>query len=487
MGQFQRFGLIVLITAGASLCSTAGVSLTIVAPAAGQTLVSGYETLVQVSVDEPSGGSARCAKSDVELHVTAQSGLSHLVLSRLVESEPVPENVLRASIVVPKPGVWELTAELFCSVSHMVEPQAIDSLSKLMTVFSPSEEAKAAHPTLKPALEQLRAGQLVEASKNLDAAMEAILIARKYWGVDQAYGDFFEAIRMMRENVGMDLYHMSQARIATTSIAVLAVPDAGPSCTTMEGCPDLLRKTGRRHRPGFGDTTWMLTRECLASFLDKFPDNAQAGAWLDEVSSLFGSRGKADGGGHVWEWVSESRVTAASAKTCQEGRDDGDQGGSGAAYPDAKYLSVILAAKHDDSAFCQRPRDHCLDRLRAFLATTLHLLEQNSLSSDTEIIFVEYVPMARSMGFEDLEYLRLADAIRLLVNPPSARPPDIRVLTVTKEQHDKIYNPYGFPFLEFHAKNVAAVMPTPSLLSSRDHSVAHGLPHLFHRLLVVHF
>ena len=463
--SLKHLGLSVLLIAGATLCSAAGVSVSIVAPAAGQSLVSGSEALVQVAEDAPGAGAWPCGKSDVELHVTAQSGLSRLVLSHLVvKRDSVPP--FRTPIVVPKPGVWELTAELFCSVSRFVEPHALSSLFSLMRVNIRSDEStKAASPSLRPALEQIQAGQLEEARKNLDAAMEAILIAQQYWGRDQANEQLFEAIRMLREDVHTDLYQMSQARIATTSVAVLAVPDAGSGRLTMEGCPGLLRKTGRRHRPGFAETTWVLTRECLASFLEEFPDNAEAAAWLNDVSGFFGSSDKAQGGGEVCEWVSESRVTAASASDSLEGEDDRDEVGSAAATPDNKYLSIILAAKHDDSAFCQRPRDHCLDRLRAFLVTTLYLLEHNGLSSDTEIIFVEYIPIGKSATSE--EYLPLAEALRFLVEPPSARAPRMRVLTVTKEQHDKIYNPYGFPFLEFHAKNIAAVrQPIPSLLVS---------------------
>jgi hypothetical protein len=72
------------------------------------------------------------------------------------------------------------------------------------------------------------------------------------------------------------------------------------------------------------------------------------------------------------------------------GHDDGDGGKPG----DYVYLSIILAAKHDDSPFCQQPRDHCLDRLRAFLATTLYLLTANELSAASEILLVEYNPLS---------------------------------------------------------------------------------------------
>jgi hypothetical protein len=46
----------------------------------------------------------------------------------------------------------------------------------------------------------------------------------------------------------------------------------------------------------------------------------------------------------------------------------------------------------------------------------------------------------------------------LLAEPPLGGGPITRVLTVTKAQHEMFYNPDGFEFLEFHAKNIAAVM-----------------------------
>jgi hypothetical protein len=131
------------------------------------------------------------------------------------------------------------------------------------------------------------------------------------------------------------------------------------------------------------------------------------------------------------------------------GHGNGDDGRSG----DDMYLSIILAAKHDDSAFCQQPQDHCLDRLRAFLVTSLHLLAANDLAAASEILLVEYNPLTSASE----AYLRLADVIPLLVDPLPPRTPAIRVLTVTRAQHEMFYNPAGFEFLEFHAKNVAAV------------------------------
>ena len=70
MRTLQRLGLIVLIAAGARLRSAGGVSLSILAPVAGQTLVSGSETLVQVSLDASSmtNDVQNCGHSKVELH-----------------------------------------------------------------------------------------------------------------------------------------------------------------------------------------------------------------------------------------------------------------------------------------------------------------------------------------------------------------------------------------------------------------------------------
>jgi hypothetical protein len=124
------------------------------------------------------------------------------------------------------------------------------------------------------------------------------------------------------------------------------------------------------------------------------------------------------------------------------------------------YLSIIALASHDGSAFCQVPRDHCLDRLRAFLVTTIHHLVSNGLGKSSEIILVEYNPAHTR---EDCwphcpeKYLKISDTVQYLVQAHQAvGGPNIRVLTVREELHKTIYNPHGFSVLQCHAKNIGA-------------------------------
>ena len=373
----------------------------------------------------------------------ARSGTSRVILSRIVtELESVPAHGLRAPVVVPKPGIWELAADLFCAVARVVGHDVMNQMSKLIKKWSLTDEGRAAYSILLPLRELVEAGQLEEARPLLDAAIEAILTMKKLSGQDDAIDELLKSISDLREGVDLDLHHISQAQIATTSIVVLAVSEADSGRLTLEGCPpSLLHNKSRRVPPGFANATWVRTRECLAIFCGKYPGNDRARMWHDKVSHFFSS-GEGEGGvRHRCRWTSERRVTL--------GHDDGDDGRSG----DDMYLSIILAAKHDDSAFCQQPQDHCLDRLRAFLVTSLHLLAANDLAAASEILFVEYNPLTTASE----AYLQLSDVIPLLVDPLPARTPVIRVLTITRAQHDTFYNPAGLEFLEFHAKNVAAV------------------------------
>jgi hypothetical protein len=177
--------------------------------------------------------------------------------------------------------------------------------------------------------------------------------------------------------------------------------------------------------------------------------------------------------GNVQRWTSKTSISAL-----QDAEDD-NKGPS-------VYLSIIVLASHDGSAFCQVPRDHCLDRLRAFLITTIHHLVSNGLGNSLEIILVEYNPAhTRETCRPDCpeKYLKMSDAVQYLVHASlAAGGPTIRVLTVREEPHKAIYNPHALSFLG-HAKNIGARRAKGQfiLFTNPDHVWAEGLGSLIGR------
>jgi len=68
-----------------------------------------------------------CGFSKVELHTCARRGTSRIILSRIVaELESVPEHGMRAPVVIPDLCIWELSAELFCSIERVVDNEVIN-------------------------------------------------------------------------------------------------------------------------------------------------------------------------------------------------------------------------------------------------------------------------------------------------------------------------------------------------------------------------
>jgi hypothetical protein len=49
------------------------------------------------------------------------------------------------------------------------------------------------------------------------------------------------------------------------------------------------------------------------------------------------------------------------------------------------YLSIVMVARHDNTQFCQVPRESCLDRLRASLSILLERLRRAGLGRDSEV------------------------------------------------------------------------------------------------------
>ena len=81
-------------------------------------------------------------------------------------------------------------------------------------------------------------------------------------------------------------------------------------------------------------------------------------------------------------------------------------------------------ARHDPSAYCQVPRDSCLDRFRASLTTLVRLLSENDMSDKTEILIVEYNPChsRKRVLCEEREgdYMTMEQALKTLVQVPAS-------------------------------------------------------------------
>jgi hypothetical protein len=127
------------------------------------------------------------------------------------------------------------------------------------------------------------------------------------------------------------------------------------------------------------------------------------------------------------------------------------------------FLSIVMVGRHDSTQFCQAPADACLDRMRVSLSVLFALLVKHGLSAATELLLVEYNPCYANSKAEEGScdprsdgYLSLEQVVRELVEPPPASPVTVRVLYVSEEVHDLLYNPYYFDLMEFVGKNVAA-------------------------------
>jgi len=127
--------------------------------------------------------------------------------------------------------------------------------------------------------------------------------------------------------------------------------------------------------------------------------------------------------------------------------------------PGELYLSVVMAVRHDDSAFCQHPPDACLDRTRNALSLLLHLLAERGLAHASELILVEWNPChsraAAPCSPRRGGYSRLVELVRSSVAAPAAVV-DVRILEVPEAVHARTYNPYAYDHFELHAKNAGA-------------------------------
>jgi hypothetical protein len=185
---------------------------------------------------------------------------------------------------------------------------------------------------------------------------------------------------------------------------------------------------------GFAQLKWDRTVACLHRFLLRHPDNFAAHAWYGTIFEAQGlwhkarhhlaralhlrhslpplQRMVADRQAHRLEqslvFVEEELAASAAADSAcvwavteatggcpgrtaagHGARASGvtaedEEGGGEEEEEEELYLSVVMVARHDGSAFCQDPPDACLHRLRVSLSVLLHHLDRVGLARETE-------------------------------------------------------------------------------------------------------
>ncbi|EKX48248.1 hypothetical protein GUITHDRAFT_136770 [Guillardia theta CCMP2712] len=243
-------------------------------------------------------------------------------------------------------------------------------------------------------------------------------------------------------------------------------------------------------RAGFGSSKWEEMRHCLFHFLSLWPDNDAANFHL---ARLMEAEGDFEAAGSRYGLVVEHGVTQLQSRvrevellalqerdrrsctwrslgTCEAGADEScpsrqsieDVEISKIVNTSSMYLSVIMVTRHDNTQFCQVPKDACLDRFRASISVLVSLLKETNLDDDAELILVEwnpcYVNSKKEEGACDdrgERYLSVEEMVKDLVEARQTKLV-IRILFVSEEVHDSLYNPYDFDLMEFIGKNVAA-------------------------------
>ena len=280
---------------------------------------------------------------------------------------------------------------------------------------------------------------------------------------------------------------------SAVAVSPFLVADLESETIQPESCfsifPNLANGTDS-HEPGFSSVVWRQFETCLAQFLQIFPSTQDRsllcqvlevkGQWADaancynqyrnlhpkgnsyldeKVSALLEfERAKATQLSCSWERIDSCFSSKHESATCQHDHTDAlIVNGT-----EDLYLSVIMVSRHDNTQYCQVPRDSCLERLRCSLSVLLDQLASNGLANETEIILVEWNPCYLNSrkdegACDEMEvgYVSLEEAVRTLVDIsfPSA---SLRVILVTEEMHNSLYNPYDFDLMEFIGKNIAA-------------------------------
>lgn len=304
-----------------------------------------------------------------------------------------------------------------------------------------------------------------------------------------------------------------QGQMPTSASSHFIIIDRHPHTLTNMSCSEDLSAEGRagagkrgaeerdtvdaaESRPGFGYGKWQEMRECLNGFLKRFP--ACAGAHI-QLASLDAAHGLWQAAAERYAHASQMEAAAATvveqqqrqaemlslqqehtekcawrsytqcsgppdARTCKA-RNSSMEAGVAALVGEGEadmFLSIIMVGRHDNTQYCQSPADACLDRMRVSLSVLLNLLSKHKLAVSTELILVEWNPCYANGKAEEGAcdaradgYLSLEQIVRDLVHAPPT-PTSVRILYVSEEVHDSIYNPFDFDLMEFIGKNVAA-------------------------------
>jgi hypothetical protein len=274
------------------------------APLAGQTLVSGGETEVKFFINAENGASGPC--EDLELRVMAHSDLSHLQLYRA----PVLLNVdlrkhtyinLTSDVKITLgPGIWTLSAQVIPRTVLHTSTVVARNLNIIIEQFILElfhSETFELYGALKGILDrvksQLDGGNFEEARCRLGDLLRTFFddvthVAQIEW---------LEELGRMIDN---ELAQISASTLASHSILCLTVSqESNNDRLTMEqGCPGL-HELHQDTCGGFAEFTWMRTLECLSAFVDRFPDNYEAKAWLSRVLSVVGGEAREKGEGNA--------------------------------------------------------------------------------------------------------------------------------------------------------------------------------------------
>jgi hypothetical protein len=283
------------ISAEQVLAETRMIRISIDAPLAGQTLVSGGETEVKISINVENGSSGPC--EDLELRVMAHSDISHLQLYRAPVNVDLRKhtyiNLISDVKITLGPGIWTLTAKAFprsvVDTSTVVARNLRINIQEFILEQIDSESVRLygalrGFLDLKVSLAKrlLEMGHLEESLSQLGDSLRTFVDGVVH--VAQ-----IERLQELRRTINNELAQISASTLASHSIFCLTVSQESNNVrlTMEQGCPGL-HELHQDTRGGFAEFTWMRTLECLFAFVNRFPDNYEAKVWLSKVLSVVG-------------------------------------------------------------------------------------------------------------------------------------------------------------------------------------------------------
>jgi hypothetical protein len=286
-------------TCGGVVNGVNGIRISIDAPLAGQTLVSGGETEVKISINVENG-----ACEDLELRVMAHSDISHLQLYRApvllnADLQHTYINLTSDVKITLGPGIWTLTAEAFPHTVIHTSTVVARNLRIIIEQFILEEfDSDCLEPygslrgVLDLVMSQLDGANFEEARSRLGDFLRTFVD-------DLVHVAQIERLQELRRTIDKELAQISASTLASHSIFCLTVSQESNNVrlTMEQGCPGL-HELHQDTRGGFAEFTWMRTLECLFAFVNRFPDNYEAKAWLSRVLSVVGGEARKKGEGN---------------------------------------------------------------------------------------------------------------------------------------------------------------------------------------------